>query len=100
LTYTAPEAIGKSSAHTDTYHGRFVRLVTDTLVVQEMEFETDDPRLQGVMTASFALADQSEGTDIDARHDGIPRGVSPADNELGWRMSLGKLRQFVEGGAR
>ena len=27
LTYDAPDAAGKSAAHTDTYHGHFVRLV-------------------------------------------------------------------------
>jgi uncharacterized protein YndB with AHSA1/START domain len=27
LTYVAPSATGKTSANTDTYHGRFVKLV-------------------------------------------------------------------------
>jgi hypothetical protein len=31
-------------------------------------------------------------------HDGIPRGVSPADNELGSRMALAKLATLVEAG--
>jgi len=28
----------------------------------------------------------------------LPRGVSPADNELGWRMALVKLAALVERG--
>ena len=34
LTYDAPTGTGKTTAHTDTYHGRFTRLVPDTEVVQ------------------------------------------------------------------
>lgn len=44
LTYDAPTAIGKTSAHTDTYHGRFVKLVTNEQVVEVVEFETTAPR--------------------------------------------------------
>ena len=29
LAYDAPTGTGKTTAHTDTYHGRFVKLVTD-----------------------------------------------------------------------
>src|SRR3712207_1806440 len=42
LTYDAPTGTGKSTAHTDTYHGRFVTLVPDEQVVEVMEFETND----------------------------------------------------------
>src|SRR4051794_17337729 len=34
LTYDAPTGAGKTSARTDTYHGRFVKLVTDQQVVE------------------------------------------------------------------
>ncbi|MBI4543688.1 MAG: SRPBCC domain-containing protein [Gemmatimonadetes bacterium] len=33
LTYDAPSGIGKTTANTDTYHGRFVKLVTNEQVV-------------------------------------------------------------------
>ena len=47
LTYDAPTGTGKTSAHTDTYHGRFVKLVTNEQVGEIVEFETTDPALQG-----------------------------------------------------
>jgi uncharacterized protein YndB with AHSA1/START domain len=97
LTYAAPTSAGKTSAHTDTYHGRFVRLVADTEIVQVIEFETDDPRLQGEMTVTYSLADADGGTALTGRHENLPPGVSAADNELGWSMSLGKLAALVEG---
>jgi uncharacterized protein YndB with AHSA1/START domain len=97
LTYAEPDRTGKTTAHTDTYTGRFVRLVPDELVVEADEFETDDPALSGEMTITVTLADaDGGGTDLVAVHDGLPDGVSPADNELGWRDSLGRLAALVE----
>jgi uncharacterized protein YndB with AHSA1/START domain len=97
LTYDAPDAVGKTTAHTDTYHGRFVRLAPDEQVVQALEFETEDPAMQGEMTITFTLADaQDGGTDLLAAHDGLPPGLSVSDNELGWRLSLAKLAALVE----
>lgn len=98
LTYDSPAAAGKTTAHTDTYHGRFVRLVPDEQVVEVVEFETADPAMQGEMTITITLADAAGGTDVLAVHDGLPPGLSPADNETGWRMSLAKLAKLVEAG--
>lgn len=53
LTYDAPTDTGKTDGQTDTFHGRFARLVRDTEVVQEVEFETTDPALRGEMTRAL-----------------------------------------------
>lgn len=95
LTYDAPTGTGKTSAHTDTFHGRFVKLVPDEQVVEVVEFETPDPAMQGEMTITYMLVDADGGTDIHAVHDNLPPGLSPADNETGWRMSLAKLAVLV-----
>jgi hypothetical protein len=71
LTYSAAEQQGKSTRHTDTYHGHFARLVPGELVVEVSEFETIE-------------------------HDGIPDALSPADNEAGTRMALANLQALVE----
>ena len=97
LTY-AGAGVGKSAAHTDTYHGHFARLVPDEQVVEVIEFETDDPALQGPMTMTTTLTDAAGGTDVAIAHEGLPAGVSPADNELGTRMSLANLARLVEAG--
>lgn len=96
LTYDARDPKGKTTAHTDTYHGRFIKLVPDRQVVQTVEFETDDPAMRGEMTITYSLADTDGGTDILAVHDAVPPGVPPADNEAGWRSSLDKLAALVE----
>ena len=99
LTYDAPTDAGKTSAQTDTYHGRFVRLVPGEEVVQVVEFETADPALQGEMTITFTLAEAADGgTDVAGVHENLPPGVPPEDNELGWSISLSKLARLVETG--
>ncbi|HEY0462976.1 MAG TPA: SRPBCC domain-containing protein, partial [Polyangiaceae bacterium] len=89
LSYEAEQGIGKTSARTDTYRGRLVKLVPNELLVEVDEFETNDPALVGEMTISIALSDSAAGgTELVAVHEGLPRGVLPADNEAGWRMAL------------
>jgi uncharacterized protein YndB with AHSA1/START domain len=96
LTYDEPTTAGKTSPRTDSFHGRFVRLVPDTEVVEAVEFETDDPAMQGEMTITYSLTDAGGGTDLVGVHENLPPGVSPADNELGWTMSIEKLAGLVE----
>jgi mutator protein MutT len=96
LTYDAPTDTGKTTAQTDTYHGRFVELVPNERVVQVVEFETENPAMQGEMTITIELRDAEGGTELVATHDDLPPGLSPADNELGWRISLGKLAALLE----
>jgi uncharacterized protein YndB with AHSA1/START domain len=100
LTYDDPVRSGKTTAHTDTYHGRFVRLVPNTQVIEVIEFETADPSMRGEMTITLTLTDAGEGTDVVGVHDGLPPGVSAADNELGWREALARLASLVENDTR
>ena len=66
LTYGGPGGTGTTTASTDTYHGRFVRLVPRELVVQTMAFETSDAAMRGEMTATYTLT-AAEGGTIRAR---------------------------------
>lgn len=99
LTYDRPTEVGKTIAHTDTYHGRFVKLVPNEQVIEIDEFETADPTLQGEMTTTITLRDaDGGGTELVAVHDGLPAGLSLAHNEIGWRMALTKLAVLLEAG--
>jgi uncharacterized protein YndB with AHSA1/START domain len=99
LTYSEPTGAGKTTEHTDTYHGHFLKLVPNEQVVEVVEFETTDPAMRGEMTITTTLADADDGgTDLHAVHDGLPDGVVPADNETGWRESLARLAALVETG--
>jgi len=96
LTYDRPTHTGKTTARTDTYRGRFEKLVEDEELVEVDEFETDDPALRGEMRITITLVDANRGTDLRAVHEELPSGLSSADNETGWRMALAKLAALVE----
>jgi len=96
LTYDAPSGAGKSDPQTDTYTGRFARLVPDREVVEVIEFETADPGLAGEMTMTTVLTDSGEGTEVAILHEGLPSGVSVEQNEIGTRMALDNLAALVE----
>jgi uncharacterized protein YndB with AHSA1/START domain len=99
LTYDDPFTAGKTEGSTDTFEGRFVKLVPDREVVQAIEFETDDAELLGEMTITYSLSEAEDGgTDVVGIHENLPPGVSPEANELGWRMSMDKLARLVEAG--
>jgi uncharacterized protein YndB with AHSA1/START domain len=99
LTYDEPTGAGKTTARTDTYRGRFTKLVPNERVVEVDEFETKDPEMRGEMTITTTLVDADGGTDVHMVYEGLPRGVPIADNETGTRMALEKLAAFVEAGS-
>ncbi|WP_433320064.1 SRPBCC family protein [Micromonospora chersina] len=96
LTYETPDNTGKSTAHTDSYHGHFVKIVPDQQVVEVVEFETDDPALRGAMTMTTTLTDVDGGTEVIVVHDGIPDAIPAEDNETGTRIALANLARLVE----
>jgi uncharacterized protein YndB with AHSA1/START domain len=96
LTYDDGEGAGKTSGDTDTYRGRFVELVPPESIVEVLEFVTADPTLRGLMRIEITLREENGGTLLEAVHEGLPAGVAPEDNELGWEMSLAKLAALVE----
>ena len=98
LSYGRPAGTGKTAEHTDTYHGRFARLVPDQQVVEVLEFETEDAELCGEMTVTTTLTDAGGGTSVLVVHEGIPDKIPPADNETGTRMALDNLARLVEAG--
>lgn len=97
LTYDDQENAGKTSGRTDTFHGRFLTVVPDSKVVQVVEFETEDPAMQGEMTITYLLRDGDGETEVTGIHENLPAGLSVTNNELGWTMSMDKLAQLVEG---
>jgi len=84
----------QDDAYTDTFHGG-LKLGSNEQVVEVVEFETEDPALRGEMTITITLAGANSGTDVVAVHDGLPPGLSAAENPTGWQSSLAKLAALV-----
>lgn len=77
-----------------------MKIVPNEQIIEVDEFEASDPALQGEMTINITLNDADDGTDLFAGHEGLPPGVSLADNETGWRMAPAKLAALVGGEKR
>ena len=69
LAYDQEEAQGKTQKNVDTYHGRFIRLIPDEVIVEVDAFETHDPALQGDMTITYTLTDSVTDTQADIQAD-------------------------------
>ena len=95
LSYDAPTGGGKTSPNTDTYRGTFAKLVPEEQVVELIAFETADPAMQGEMRVTTTLREAGGGTDVLIEFEGLPPGLSAADNEIGTRMALAKLAALV-----
>ncbi len=90
-------ARGKTSEDTDTFRGRFVKLIPNELIVWVTEFESEDPAFAGEMTVRWMLASAGSGTDVTVLCENVPRGIRPEDNEAGCRSTLEKLAAFLSG---
>lgn len=98
LVYPESETVarGKTSENTDTFRGRFARLIPSELVVWAVEFQSADPAFAGEMTVSAIFAPLSGGrTRITMLCENIPSGINPEDNEAGSRSTLEKLAAYL-----
>jgi uncharacterized protein YndB with AHSA1/START domain len=98
LTYLEPghSQRGKTSAHTDIARVRFVEMIRDERIVEQVEFESKDPAFSAPMTLTWTLADDPRGTEVTVSCENAPEGIAPADHEAGIRSSLENLAAFTE----
>ncbi|MDB5556271.1 MAG: Aha1 domain family protein [Rhizobium sp.] len=87
---------GKSSEHSDVVEGRFVELVPNVRVVQEIDFESDDPAFAGTMRMIWSLVPVAAGTEVAIACENVPDGISQEDHAVGLTSSLENLAAFVE----
>jgi uncharacterized protein YndB with AHSA1/START domain len=95
-------ARGKTSAKTDTFGGRVVKLIPNQQIVWAVRFESADRSFAGEMTVRWTLVPDGRGpaisgTQVIAECENIPPGIRLEDNEAGSRATLEKLAAFVGG---
>jgi uncharacterized protein YndB with AHSA1/START domain len=97
LEYTSPvhASPGKTTEHSDVARGRFRELVPDRRVVEEVEFESDDPAMAGTMVLTTTLTPVAGGTEITIACQNAPKGIDPRDHEIGIISTLKNLAAFV-----
>ena len=98
LTYADPAgAPGKAGADRDIVEARFVDVVSNRRVVQEVDFVSDDPALAGTMTMTWEVTAADGGTRVDITADNVPDGIGAEDHAVGLASSLANLARYVEG---
>ncbi len=97
LTYDdASGAPGKTSVDSDVSEVRIARIVPGERVVQEVDFETDDPAFTGTMRMEWSLRSGSEGTTVEFEARDVPDGIRARDHAEGLTSSLSNLAAFLE----
>ena len=97
LTYSdASISAGKTTADSDIIEARFVDIVPDVSVTQEVDFVSDDPSFAGTMTMTWNVTAVDGGTRVDIIADGVPDGISAQDHAVGLASSLANLAAHVQ----
>jgi uncharacterized protein YndB with AHSA1/START domain len=97
LTYDeATGSPGKTSADSDVAEVRIARIVHGECVVQEVDFESDDPAFKGTMQMEWSLRSESEGTTVEFEARNVPEGIRARDHAEGLTSSLSNLAAFLE----
>jgi uncharacterized protein YndB with AHSA1/START domain len=99
LTYgDTSDGRGKTTTDSDVVEARFVEVVPDVRLVQQVDFVSDQPEFAGTMTMTWQLTAEEDGTRVEFRADDVPEGISAADHATGLRSSLANLAAHVERG--
>lgn len=97
LTYDdASDAPGKSSADSDVTEVQISRIVPGQQIVQEIDFESDDPAFHGTMQMEWNLRSGEEGTDVEIVARNVPDGIRARDHAEGITSSLTNLSTYLE----
>ena len=86
---------GKSTSDSDVVEARYVELEPGVRVVQEVQFESDDPAYAGTMTMTWALEGVESGTRVEFRAEDAPPGISAEDHQVGLESSLRNLATYL-----
>lgn len=97
LTYDdASDAPGKTTADADVSEVRVARIAPGELIVQEVDFESDDPAFQGTMRMEWRVSTVEEGTEVELTARNVPSGVRARDHAAGLTSSLANLSAHLE----
>jgi uncharacterized protein YndB with AHSA1/START domain len=97
LTYDEPGATsGKTTEDSDIVDVRFVRLVENVCIEQDVSFGSEDPVFAGVMRMTWSFEPAEGGTLVTIRAEHVPVGIRPEDHDVGLKSSLKNLAAFVE----
>ena len=89
--YTA----GKTSDNVDVVQAKFLKLIKDKQIVQQIEFESDDPSFAGKMSMSWNLRVVPGGSEVTVICENVPEGIQQDAHEEGLNSTLANLDAFL-----
>jgi len=96
LTYRDQDRQGKSGGASDEVEVRLVEFMPGRRIVQEVDFESDDPAFAETMRMIWSFKEDGDGTVVSIRAENVPDGIRPEDHQAGLDASLANLAHFVE----
>jgi uncharacterized protein YndB with AHSA1/START domain len=97
-TSTDHPVTGKTSAHADVFHGRFLELVPNKRIVELIQFESDDPGFADEMKITTTLVPVPGGTAVSFIVENVPDSIRLEDHQLGMTSTLNNLAAFTAKG--
>lgn len=91
LAYDDPAAAGKSAENRDVVDVRFVDVEPPNRIVEECDFESDDPQFAGTMTMTWTIEAAEGASMVTITAMDVPPGINPADHAAGMQSSLENL---------
>ena len=86
---------GKNTKDSDVVEGRFVELVPNARIVQEIEFVSDNSAFSSIMKMTWCLDQVADGTEVTILCENVPEGIGQEDHEVGLESSLKNLAEYV-----
>ncbi len=97
LTYREPSGgAGKTSTDEDVAEVRIARLDPGERIVQEVDFESDDPAFAGTMRMEWRIEAGSEGTTVEIQATDVPDGIRADEHAEGITSSLANLAAYLQ----
>lgn len=95
LRFEDGRGTGKTTGDSDVSTGCFLEIVTDRLIRQTVEFESDDKSLSEGMTMTWFFSPSADGTQVTVMAENVPPAITRDDHLKGLNGSLQNLAAFV-----
>lgn len=96
LTYDDPTVSGKSDGNKDVVEVRFASVEPPHRLVEEVDFDSDDPAFAGTMTMTWSLDAATSGTVVTITATDVPDGISSSDHVAAFESTLRNLSEFLD----
>jgi uncharacterized protein YndB with AHSA1/START domain len=97
LSYDDKETRGKTEGNHDVVEARFGAIEPPSLVVELVDFVSEDPGLAGTMTMTWSLEPHDAGTLVTITATDVPDAVASSDHEVAFASTLANLARHLVG---